>query len=270
MKTIKGILLSAVIAYSLPVYAGVLFDFENLNAGSPLSGQGGWTGATFLQVGSEFENQFLKFPSAPNPFPITTSVIYFTPSSADLGGSNAASGLYTFSFDIRADSAPAVADFNFVTRISIGSQVVGDSKKAALCLRVYSNGFIEFDDGAAVRRIRLAGNVTSGDSADLDIAGFHTISGVLDYDSMTFTISYDGVQMQNGGNPNFAFNPDGLSSFASFGNIQILTPYNQTAYRELAIDNISITAVPEPAAFAALLGCAGLLICLRRHFGKRI
>ncbi len=216
------------------------------DAGTQWSGSGAW-----LAVTAEGGNQVAQSPAA-DPANFINNV--FQPTAADLGGTNAASGLYDYSFDLRSDSTPADQDFTTAAIIRIG----GTSSQPALRLNISSNGRIQYFDGGTATNVVTA----SATNFDLDdVTGtFVTIFGTIDFDNSQYSLTVNGVSQGTA----LAFNTTGQANFGAFeisaGNS------TTTSYRQTSFDNVSLAAVPEPSTTAALLvGGIALVIFARRR-----
>lgn len=83
-------------------------------------------------------------------------------------------------------------------------------------------------------------------------ADFHSVSGTTDY-SNDYAIYYFG---HGAGNPQLTFVAS--SSTASLEFARLATVSGDSSDEYWALDNVQITAVPEPASYAVLVGLVGL------------
>ncbi|MEM8494688.1 MAG: PEP-CTERM sorting domain-containing protein [Planctomycetota bacterium] len=183
----------------------------------------------------------------------------FTPDAAFLGGSTAATGQYEYSFDLRSDSAPASEDFSTAFILRIGQDVTGTTGDA-IRLNIFDNGRMQLVSGGSSINIAAA----SGNNFDLDDAAgrFIPVEGVIDFDTNTYTMDFDGVtQTAAGGSVNIPFSSTGQDEFGRF-----LLAFGNSAddpHRGITIDNLS-AAVPEPGSLA-LFGLGGVAMLVRRR-----
>jgi hypothetical protein len=237
--------------------AAVVIEFEDTTAyptTTSLSGKTDPSGDTWQGSGNWFEvaadtgNRFVTMPSAPGG-----GSNRITPSASNLGGSDDAAGQYSFSVDLRSEEADtAQAGFGTVLVVRIAQD-----SGTAVRINVASNGRVQYLNGSSAANVILGGNALELGSGNTT-TDFVTLSGVIDFDTNTYTLAANG-ESQNGGNA-IAFNGTGHSTF---GLINLEGPGGQSAdaYRAIDVDNIA-AAVPEPGSMALLT--LGSLMFLRR------
>jgi hypothetical protein len=259
---------------SVPATAATV-DFEDpaYTVGTSISGKADpnfndtWAGGLGSTVGFDGTaasptNRFYQTPTADSDdsgSSLGNNRIF--PDAAALGGSNAASGTYEYSFGVRAESAQtSFSDFAPVADIRIAQASNGSQTTRFL---LYSNGLIQvLGDGVDFFATTTGNPADGGSRFDLDDSTdrFVTISGTLDYDNDQFTVSVDGVA-QNNGNP-LTFRSGSGATYDDVGAVWI-EAQNQAQYRSYQVDDISL-AIPEPASLG-LLGLGGLLLAARPH-----
>ncbi len=251
-------LLTTLLATSfLPSAHAILIGFESGEgysvgalSGEPTTGTQ-WSGSgLWLGVVDDAGNQIAQTPAS-DPANFITNT--FTPSAADLGGTNAASGIYNFSFDLRSDNNPGTSDFATSATIRIAG---GDAASGtAIRLQIFDNGRLQYFDGTS------ATNASNGSgSFDLDdVTGFFSISGAINFDTSQYSLTVNGVSQGS----TIGFNSTTSTSFESFqvaaGNSGALN------YRQLSFDNVSLAAVPEPSTVGALVAGGLALLAFRRR-----
>ncbi|MEM6821584.1 MAG: PEP-CTERM sorting domain-containing protein [Verrucomicrobiota bacterium] len=237
-----SLVLVATIYGAVTAAQAIVIDFESpYTAGSALSGQEGWGGnSSTISVesgvgeGGSAGGQFFSSLST------TFAGVNLTPSAADLGGSNSLSGQYSYSFDITINDTPAASEsFQAIWSLYLGDGTSGNSAR------------INFSDAGRVRA-----NGGSGASYTLTQGNFSTISGVVDYDTGTFTLLADSVLIDSG--------TLGTSGSGALDLTMRVNGPSSAQWRQYTIDNIDIATVPEPSTII-MLGFGGLvLIWLRR------
>ena len=222
-------------------------------AGKPVGGSPQWAGDGSLWTITSLGNgggAAQSDATSPTAFGSTR----FTRDAGFLGGSTDASGQYSYGFQIRNDAAPDSEDFAVAHRIYLAQGNGG----TAIRINVFDNGRLQLATGSGTV------NVVNGNGAnfDLDDAGgrFIDVSGVIDFDTDTYTLSFDGVQQTFNGSADLAFNAVGQTDFGQF-NLQQGGSTDANA-RQISIDNLG-AAVPEPGSLA-LLSLGGLAL-LRRQ-----
>jgi hypothetical protein len=250
-------------------------DFEDAvyTIGTSISGkadpdfQATWQGGLPSLVGFDGPaatptNKFYQFPTADTSDNGSSfGSVRITPTAAALGGSDAASGSYDFSFGVRAASQQAgFTAFTPVADIRLGQDSTGDQAARFL---LYSNGLIQVLGGGADFFVTTTGNpADSGSRFDLDNSTdrFVTIAGTLNYDTKQFTLSVDGTAQNNGNALNFRSGTS--ATYDSFGAVWT-EGLNQAEYRAYQLDDISV-AVPEPGSLV-LTSLGALLLASRRR-----
>lgn len=215
--------------------AAIIIDFDTgytlgaLN-GQPAAEASKWSGSGIYQVvEGGFSGNGLQFVN-----PTNFADINYTPTAAELGGSNAAIGQFNYSFMVRRDG------------VANASQSFGDVYRIYLTNGRFGAG-ITFSD---VGRINASG---AANIMTLAQGQWYEISGVLDFDTPTptYSVAIDGVVQRTG----LTF-----TKGADFGSIAFRSasgsPEDFIGY---TFDNIQITPVPEPAQVGAITGLAVLI-----------
>ncbi len=222
-------------------------------SGQPAVGSPKWEGNgslyTVAAVGAD-GGAAQSDPTSPSTF----ASVRYTPDAAFLGGSTDAAGQYSYGFQLRNDAAPDSQDFSVAHRIYIGQASGG----TAIRINIFDNGRIELATGSGTV------NVVNVNGANFDIddatGRFIDVAGVIDFDTDTYTLSFDGVQQTANSSNSFAFNSVGQSTFGQFSFQQ--GGSGDANARQISIDNLG-AAIPEPGSMA-LLGLSGLLMFRRK------
>lgn len=242
-------------------HAGVV-TFDDVDGYTPaisLSGQPGWAGAGGMwnvQTRDGSGNNLAQSanPIGDGPFSNTR----FTPDAAFLGGSTAAAGVFNYSFELRNDAASTVDDFNSAHIIRLADDG-GDG--TAIRFNVLNNGVLQLLGGGS------SANVVDGlgDRLDLDdLTGqFITIEGVIDFTTGTYTAAVNGVPQEVAGSTTIGFFE---GSQDDFGIVRLQRGGSTSApsFRQISLDNITFTLVPEPSAALLCLGSLGGVVVRRR------
>ncbi|MEM9883881.1 MAG: PEP-CTERM sorting domain-containing protein [Planctomycetota bacterium] len=187
--------------------------------------------------------------------PATFAPIGFTPDAAFLGAaSTAATGQFEYGFELRNDTTPNSEDFAVAHRIFIGQ--AGDG--TAIRINIFDNGQVELAIGGGTVRVQ---SPTANFDLDDATGRYIPVAGVIDFDTSTYTLSFDGVQQTANGSADLPFNASGQTGFGSF--VLQQGGSTDTNARQITIDNLS-AAVPEPAS-VVLLSLGALLLARRRQ-----
>ena len=245
-------------------HAAVL-DFNSFTIGE-IAGQGGWTAGigtktdgvnayTVSAVGVDDSNglRITHDNTADDDF----SSVFWTPGAAFLGSDpgsdliNANGGQqYAYSFDIDFLSGSTVNNKTSI-RIFIGGAV----QPPANTNNPQGYAAISISDTGIVSRYGETGVALN--------EGFNTISGVIDFASLTQTVFVNGNQ--HGTFDLGVLRTVPTDSLATFGQVGIIMRIQDL---DLVIDNFSVTQVPEPSVVALVMGLAGMGVVLLRRRRK--
>ncbi len=236
----------------------ILIDFDAADgydpgsiSGEPSSGTQWQGNGDWLAIVNESGNQLAQSPAAD---PANFSNNRFAPTAADLGGTNAAAGLYNFSFDLRSDSTPTEGTFNTASIVRVAGI---DGGATAVRLNIFSNGRIQYLNGGTSENVLDSG----GGNFNLDTTpgAFVTISGTIDFSTSQYSLVVNGVTQGS----TIGFNQTGHTDFGTF---QIQAGNTDAAnYRQTSYDNINLAAVPEPGTTASLIVAGIALLAFARR-----
>lgn len=177
----------------------------------------------------------------------------FTTDDAFLGGNfDAESSTMDYQFDFLYQDVPEQADNNQpIMFFMIGSNS-GNTVDGAFQIILRD----------APRIVVKAGDNTQADLLPADWSGlaegeWFTISGQIDYDQKTFTMSFNGTPVTVGGEAELPFLGDPADA-----NIYTTLIGSQTYEPQVVMDNITLTLIPEPGT-TWLLGIGSGLMLLR-------
>ncbi len=170
-----------------------------------------------------------------------------------------AKGKVPFSLKLRPDAAPTSEDFDGAWFIRIG-HVEDGTKGNAVRIGIFDNGVVQTENQAGGGTVKMVD--ADGKQVDLDDHNgrFIPIEGVIDFDTETYTLSFDGVAQTFDGKPDLPFSEAGQSSFGTIS----LNSWNSddAQCRQITIDDLSVgdgqaaammeeaDVVPEPVAAA--------------------
>lgn len=253
MKTIPRLLYQCILTASFCVAAPISqeIDFQDYNPysesiqGQPERDKNVWLGAAnWLRCGvsAQSGNRYLGWPES---YPATMSSQRIAFANAE-GMPFLAKGKYAFSLDLRSTATPATQGFDSQQRIIVGGQTPANiDKGCAVAVVIFSNGRIAFTRG---KDLTFAAKTYTGKVIDLDeYPGFITISLVIDYDTMTYSVDADGTPQTFEGALWFPFMGE-REMFIDAGKLDITSPSTAPGrvvnFRRLAIDNIRFEYLP--------------------------
>jgi hypothetical protein len=215
----------------------------------------------------------------------------FTPSSGSLH--------LSLSFSRNANITPSTSTQSLYVTLGANGQSVGSSSNRAVSVRLYNDGMYRMDKGAQDGSGNFVSTSTTGTNQfeiqaspfavhTLDIYSYSGTSGGSGFsytgpDSVTrlldphsFAVYIDNVWVTSGtntvnGNYGFQTTAWGLYSGSNLGRLAFITGgANAIIGVDFLIDNVQLSAIPEPSTFA-LLGAGGLLLIglLRRSRRSR-
>lgn len=266
-KTMKGLLILVLTSTIVSSSQAILIDFEEDQGyfanggatgdgnvvGQPSTGTK-WTGiganpASTLRVtanaGTTGSDQALVANA--NGGVGSGSINTFAPTNSDLGGVfSLSSSQIAFSFDYQLSARS--------TQTGIGSLRIGTSNGNVLALSFWSDGKINLTAGSSSTFAKTSNGTTDFQA----VAGtYYTVSGLIDYATMTYQISINGVSQVFNLSPDLGFKSTTSASWTDINLAAINT--TSATWRSFAIDNFSYALVPEPSAAALLiLGALGL------------
>ncbi len=176
-------------------------------------------------------------------YPGSTNInLDYLPTAAEIGGDFATQKVVNFSFD-----------FN------LAGPSTGNVNGYRIFFRSNNTNTLQID-------LNSNGNVTvAGTTANVTRSAYHTLSGVVDYATSTYSITIDDAALVS----NIAFAATPVGGYTTYGGFRIFNRLTEAQWpnNDLALDNFTI-AVPEPASLAALAVPAGAML-LRRRTARR-
>ncbi len=178
------------------------------------------------------------------------SPVNFAPTDLDLGGATFPQSI-NFSFDIRNDSFDGGGD-DLLGRIVVLRDAAAPNRSRSLRLSLNVNGTVE-----VVSDTFVGGSLNV--MAFGDATSFSNFSGTLNFADQTSTLSINGAAV-NGGSP-FNFNVQSGTGSDAYGFFEANVAGVGNTY---SLDNLSLTAVPEPGTAGIFLGGLAALLAFRR------
>jgi len=191
----------------------------------------------------------------------------FAPSTADLGEAfNASSSILDYSFQLKVNGSLG-GNNNDAFRLNIASANVFQ-------FALLAGGYVTVADGnGSGGSTGVTFKTTTGGPTNFvatpDV--YFTLAGRINYVTKTFTVSLNGINQMDasGSDLNFGFK----NNSAANANIQLVSNTAvDSGYRTSTLDNLSLTAVPEPHSLLLFLGAAAIAaVCKasRRIFSVR-
>ncbi len=177
--------------------------------------------------------------------------VIFAPTDLDLGGTFPQN--VAFSFDIRNDSYNPLDSSTF-GRIVVLRDASGSNQSRSLRIQFKGNGNVDVvsDDGLFTV------------STFIDNSTFVNFSGILNFTDQTSILKIGDTDV-NGGNP-FAFSGITGSGSDAYGFFEASVSGASNSY---SLDNLALTAVPEPGTASVLLGGLATLLAFQRLRNRR-
>ncbi|MEM1011483.1 MAG: endo-1,4-beta-xylanase [Planctomycetota bacterium] len=120
-----------------------------------------------------------------------------------------ATGKVPFSFRLRSDAKPTSEDFDGAWFVRIGHDTTGNTQGNAVRIGIFDNGIVQTENQAGGGISKMVD--ADGKTIDLDDfeGRFVDVSGVIDFGSETYTLTFDGVEQTFQGKPELPFHAAG-------------------------------------------------------------
>jgi len=260
MKKIKATLTALALSVGFAFTAsGQMFqdlfneDFGSLADGTTITTNN--TDLTYVRVGTQGGSISIKNPSS---FSSGASAVIIGPSGGSLNGVGATGlapfPIYEMAFDFRLGNTSG----NMVFGVGDGSSFTGNTGFTT------SQGLFWFQVNQGQLQRRTSAWVDVDDTLSIDTN--YSIRIVANGSAESFT--YDSNKALSAGTMNVYLNGTNIAS-----EVAVTNSLSATAFRiysvsgsNFEVDNITISAVPEPATYAAIVGllAVGLVIVRRR------